>query len=342
MDCQCCALDPTIVERIMRVTGFKRGRERCLVEMGDDGRLRGDCTNCSGERLPILSFAPRTCMKNCRREGQFRRAVGEWESGEQGDSVFQRIVKTRHSRCNACQSTYHIPPRAVACRDLFVAARRRACEEQDGCANRECTERGPAAEAVLQGDHVDPSMKVHALGDYMWWAWNGGVDAMSEELPKVRWLCAFCHQLETTSTAARRCGDPELMPDGNSSKTSDGRSAYNSKFMALRRYPKMRYVDDRKLEMGSCQSCDRTITERNTWCFHFDHLDEESKTKGKGTVGGVKGGVGGIVGNARKDATLEHVRELLDAEMDKCQLLCVNCHHRKTVRPRSCASFGVP
>jgi hypothetical protein len=42
--------------------------------------------------------------------------------------------------------------------------------------------------------------------------------------------------------------------------------------------------------------------------------------------------VGGLVGNVSKRADLNTpgFKAILDAEMDKCDLLCHNCHHRKT------------
>ena len=57
-----------------------------------------------------------------------------------------------------------------------------------------------------------------------------------------------------------------------------------------------------------------------------------TKIKGRNTLAGVDGGVAGIVANVSKRAALDApgVKEALDTEMAKCQLLCVNCHHRKT------------
>ena len=63
--------------------------------------------------------------------------------------------------------------------------------------------------------------------------------------------------------------------------------------------------------------------------FDFDHIDES--TKSKGGLFGLNGGVAGLVNNQAKAAALALVRDLLDAEMAKCQLLCSNCHHRKTI-----------
>ena len=85
--------------------------------------------------------------------------------------------------------------------------------------------------------------------------------------------------------------------------------------------------------------------------FDFDHRDESTKRKcrcldakgrAKGGCYGCTdrlfrrgGGVCGLASNPTKAAALEydaeskpvgHIKVLLDAEMDKCDLLCHNCH----------------
>ena len=51
---------------------------------------------------------------------------------------------------------------------------------------------------------------------------------------------------------------------------------------------------------------------------------------GTGTLAGETGGVAGLVCNITNAARLDALKQILDAEMDKCQLVCANCHHRKT------------
>ena len=45
----------------------------------------------------------------------------------------------------------------------------------------------------IEFDHIDPSLKRQRLGKYDWWSWNGGVEAMKEELKNCRPLCRSCH-----------------------------------------------------------------------------------------------------------------------------------------------------
>ena len=88
----------------------------------------------------------------------------------------------------------------------------------------------------------------------------------------------------------------------------------------------------RKRTVGFCKACERSDVEGKEWAFHWDHRDEATKLKGKGTLARKQGGVAGLVGNQTKRASLKAAgfKAILDAEMDKCDLICHNCHHRKT------------
>lgn len=83
-----------------------------------------------------------------------------------------------------------------------------------------------------------------------------------------------------------------------------------------------------KRQIGCCAACKRPVLPGTEPGFDFDHTAES--TKSKGGLFGECGGVSGLVNNIVKAATLALVRVLLDAEMALCQLLCKNCHARKT------------
>jgi hypothetical protein len=122
------------------------------------------------------------------------------------------------------------------------------------------------------------------------------------------------------------------MPDGKWTGTKEEIKQYKAKRVAKIKYPKQQYVDARKRAVGCCQRCKRADVEGKEWAFHWDHRDPATKLIGKGTLAGKKGGVCGLVRNPAKRAYLDApgFKAVLDEEMDKCDLLCHNCHHRKT------------
>ena len=182
---------------------------------------------------------------------------------------------------------------------------------------------------MLGADHINPADKVEALSEWKWWATHGGPPAMRAEAAKVP-VALPCHQLEPTSTQGRRYDDPATLPDGKSKGTEEEKTQYNAKRHAKIVYPKQRYVDAEKLRRGVCLTCQRPVTSANVAAFQFDHRDETTKMKGKGTLAGKRGGVAGLVANHAKRATLAKIKPVLDNEMTLCDNLCANCHKRKT------------
>eukprot|EP00966_Prymnesium_polylepis_P094801 2195251-Prymnesium_polylepis.1 len=124
------------------------------------------------------------------------------------------------------------------------------------------------------------------------------------------------------------------MPDGKQGKsaTEEQVKQYNDKRKAKIKYPKQQYIDARKRAVGACTKCKRPVKPGEEWAFHCDHRDESTKLKGRDTIAGKTGGVAGLVANCANRAALDApgFKEVLDAEWNKCDLLCYNCHHRKT------------
>ncbi|MBE35410.1 MAG: hypothetical protein CMI16_07630, partial [Opitutaceae bacterium] len=179
--------------------------------------------------------------------------------------------------------------------------------------------------------------KEHKLSDYMYWQGHGGVEAMRAERDKgMEWKCGFCHFLEPTTTSANKYEDPATMPHGKRRGTKEEIAQYQRRLLALIVYPKQQYVDRIKRDVRKCCAfCARPVLDGEEHAFTFDHLDELTKMKnnpvtGEKTLAGKNGGVAGLVANHTKAATLDKIRDVLDAEMAKCQLLCHNCNHRKT------------
>jgi hypothetical protein len=301
------------------------------------GGLFGDCGCCSKRYKEITEFAPDACNLNFRKRPAFFEALEAYKTAyaardlEGAREARDQLDALRPTNCPSCRKTDNklTGPRK-ACRDCWVELRQEACARHGGCMNPDCREKGTNAWQVLEADHLEPEQKIHMLSDYPWWSCNGGPAAMRAEAAKCQWLCRFCHRLEKTGTQANRCGDPDLLPDGKYNGTEEEVRQYKAKHSAKIRYPKQQHVDAEKLHRGCCLACERKVTPATVVAFDFDHRDPESKLVGKGTLAGEQGGVAGLVNNCVKAAALDQIKDVLDEEMVKCDLLCANCHKRKT------------
>jgi hypothetical protein len=320
-----------------------------ISHVSRDNKLMAGCTVCINNYQPMRKFAPPKSNKNFRRLPDFNQANADFKAAVErrdlpaAQEARERVEKTRNSACVKCQHPIgYLSPAERECKEWWEAKKEEMCALFGGCQNPACRERGPQAACVLEGDHVhgkdhpDPALrKTEALSAYKYWACNGGVPAMERELAKgFNWFCGFCHALQPTCTAANRCADPATMPDGRQGKnaTEEEKAQYNAKHSAKIRFPKQQYVDERKRAIGCCAHCGRDDVAGKEWAFHFDHIDETQKLKGKDTLAGETGGVAGLVNNNVKRAALDAlgVREAIDWQIDVSQLLCHNCHHRKT------------
>jgi hypothetical protein len=310
-----------------------------------DGTLRGGCHGtCRHQFVDLMTFAPgagaaRTVAKRTRFVAAYDAYKRAFARGDQYDCAIQRatLEALRTTRCSACRpDPGHMTPATRACKEWYDAKRREMCALNHGCANPECPERGPDVWYILTADHGTNPKAKHpktgkpvSLSHVMVWPSRGGVPAMEAENEQIEsWPCHVCHNLAPTSYSGKRCPDPATMPKGKSRGTELEQKQYNARHKAEIRYPKQQYVDAAKRTIGCCAACKRPVRPGTEPGFDFDHRDES--TKNKGGLFGECGGVAGLVGNCAKAAALALVRELLDAEMDKCQLLCKNCHMRKT------------
>jgi len=84
--------------------------------------------------------------------------------------------------------------------------------------------------------------------------------------------------------------------------------------------PRDIYVRDyniqRKLEAGQCTECQMPCEEWNHVMFAWDHIDRTTKLFN--------------IAQAKKHVNTDNAHDLLKAEIDKCQLMCHNCHAYKT------------
>ncbi len=366
----------TNAERRHKVTVIKHGKP-CSVYVSDacnDGTLRGGCHNvCKNQWVGIERFAPSDESSNtAAARASFLAAYSAYRVAfalhDRDGCVAARadVERLRTSKCDTCGLVHRqLTPAMRACKAFYEGLRKAACAENGGCCNPQCPERGAEAWCVLEADHgTNPKMhdaqgKPVQLSEYVHWPALGGVEAMRLEAKQIaQWPCAFCHRLEPTSAAGRRCPDPRTMPRGKARGTKEERKQYHARHIATIVYPKQQYVDANKRAVGSCKSCHRPVLPGTERGFDWNHREEWTKRKcrclnaegkQKGPCHGCddklfrrEGGVCGLVQNVAKAAALEHVQPLLNEEMlPKCNLECANCHHRITWRlPPRCVPCG--
>ena len=162
--------------------------------------------------------------------------------------------------------------------------------------NNKCRDCGCEDFRVIEADHVR-GKKVNNLSNYVYWAANGGVEKMIEELKKCESRCCFCHMIKTKERSDQK-------------RIRERR--FSRKWWLLHRRREINLV---KMKVGECKTCKRKVTS-NTFCgFDFDHRNEETKVIN----------ISNIV-RTNKTTFEKHLRE----EIPKCNLLCRNCHKIKT------------
>jgi len=355
--------------RIMAPDSTDKKRNTYIrVQSMRSGALKGECVNCTKPSRAISDFAPPDHVNSRRKRADFLKANADYADAYEASDLEAareargRVDKFRRDKCSSCSNDPgYLSPADKACKNFWDEIRQEMCELHGGCQKAGCPMRGANRDwRVLEGDHIDPkglldpaNTKVEALSEYRWWPGHGGVPAMRLEVPKLQWICGFCHSLESTSKSGRRCGDPADMPDGKSTGTDEEIAQYKAKHSAKIRFPKQQYVDAEKLlRRKCCKRCERAVTPATCVAFQFDHRDETTKMKGNDTPAGKDGGVAGLVQNHANAAALDVVydaqgkiqyddhgvicvrdnefKPVLDHEMAICRLLCANCHKLKT------------
>ena len=360
VDTKQLALEDDGVELPKKVSkGFKYGKvhEYCGVESDSSGGILGECftaSRCGNWRTSIDNFAPADGSSNtARKRAEFFNAIEAYSlAHEQGDTLEctkQRDIvhDKRRPLCNECApKPGYRSPNNEACKRFYDELRKDACAANNGCAQKDCAERGDHTWQILTADHGTNPKKKHkitghpiSLSKAAQWVGHGGVEGMELESKQIeKWICRFCHRLEPTSSSGNRSGDPITLSRGKYNGTKEEIRAYNKRLHAVVRYPKQCHVDETKREIAKCSDCHRPVRIGQEAGFDFNHIDEA--TKGMGGLFGKRGGVGGLVNNCAKAASLENVKELLDTEMAKCNLLCSNCHHRHTWKyPKSLTKY---
>jgi hypothetical protein len=121
------------------------------------------------------------------------------------------------------------------------------------------------------------------------------------ELKKGRFLCAKHHRLETKAETKAKFQD--VAPTWELLRHQ--KATFTRRAM----------VDWIKLnKLGTCSDCKSKVTVDTVDLFEFDHVDPSTKVKD----------ISGLVSNRCKP-------EVILAEIDKCELVCVSCHRKRTL-----------
>jgi len=330
----------TEAERCKRVSVALHGKP-CLLYAyfsATDGTLKGGCLRtCNNRFVDIDNFAPTDPGKQTKFAAAYAAYKAAYTERDLVTCTKQRdiIASLRVDQCVKCREKATLSPAVLACKEWWNATRRAMATQHDGCQNPNCPERGAHVWQIITGDHGtnpkkrDAKGRLVSLSSYMEWSTLGGVPAMIEESAQIeKWICHFCHRLEPTSSSGKRCSDPATLSTGVRSDTKEGKKHRSALKHAVVCYPKQQYVDSIKRRVGCCARCKRPVVAGQETAFDWNHIDPS--TKCKGGIFGQQGGVGGLVAHDTLSATLDKVKDTLDAEIDKCELLCCNCHVRHT------------
>lgn len=292
---QAVAVDAPVAHRLSEdahweITPWCRGhrfyRATFISSESTSPELLGDCAMCLASGKPILDYAP--CpVKQASDCTAFVRAVEEWRSAalatgadKRAGLARYRVDALRERVCMPC--TYLQKEKALATTtakykvDLLLKEK---CIQNNGCQNQACPERGPEA--------------WHVLREFPICATGRGAPSGSERVHSSRWICSYCHRLES-------CPNP-----------LDNLTHIQSE--------KARYVNSLMHQLKACGSCKRPVVLGHEGAFGFYHTSKHGR---KFSINHV------IMQNT--DATrLEIVVNALDAELAKCRLECANCRARK-------------
>jgi hypothetical protein len=266
------------------------------------------CTNCK-RLFPLPHFRPANVEREARKRKLFDDAL---EAFLKEDNEFTRLAveKTRKALCTTCREIVKKTsqnPNTIKGKCYWTAI---ALRTGDCSVCGKCTDK-------LEYDHRPGEERVHAVLDASYWAKNGGVDAMIKEANKCDPKCHDCHcdyEAEgkiNHDVHKRKYATLEEMP---TTSTAEKKAKRNRGY----RDEKQTYVNDIKMRIGGCQECSKCISGReHCFKFEFGHRDATD----------YKCRVAQIVNSC---TTLKTAKPLLDQEIEKCRLLCHDCHREET------------
>ncbi len=203
---------------------------------------------------------------------------------------------------------------------------------------QKCAECGEDNVVLLEFAHFNRENKSVNLSD------GRGSDVIRQELHKGRFLCVWCHRIETKrenniiklkNKQNTRYNESEenMELDENAIKCSGplclGKTRHSSFFYTnkkcqnckkcwslyhrKRREKSHKFGVEQKLKIGKCELCNIKVTEEISCCFDFDHIDRKTK-------------IANITSLTSRGESFKKILE----EISKCRLLCCKCHRIHT------------
>jgi hypothetical protein len=306
-----------------------------LVE--HDGALYQRCSNKSCPRTcPVEAFAPRRCEAKI---ATFARAIAQYKATQSADAradlVELVVKKCEHCRDSAKRSDVNPMRGRGKCKLYWEELKETTFHTCVDCGGTRCIEAdnvvSDADRAVLfeQGKVLHATH--HPLSGYAWWALHGGVEGMKLEQQVCKPRCRMCHALQPTSTAGQRV-DPSTLPPTYPGEQRDGEAGkkmYLKRWNAKRMWPRYRFVDRYKREVGKCENLDclrdgpgnGKCVAGVEQCFDWEHSRPKKKRKG----------ISWLCCNLPVMPKAEWKKMINDELIrGRCRLLCKNCHHLKT------------
>jgi len=216
---------------------------------------------------------------------------------------------------------------------------------------QKCFNCGESRVEVLDFAHYNRSDKKMGLGH------TRTINDLTKELNKGRFLCIWCHRLETRKEIDKivknksdfeyTSEELEIEVDSKGKKCNglicEGQMRHSSLFYKhnnrlnsrckkcflykdfLRRESSRKYVNEVKLKMGKCSDCSVKVKPETTFCFDFDHIDRKNKKI-----------------DISRMVTRGYSSELIDTEIAKCRLLCCKCHRIFTFKQMNYIDYNKP
>jgi hypothetical protein len=298
-----------------------------------DGALCQPCSHCS-RTCAVGDFAPR---KGDARIAKFRRAVAEYKETQSAEAR-ATIVEYATKNCDFCRdvekrSDVNPKGKKGQCKAYWEELKETTFHTCVDCGGTRCIEAdnvvSDADRAVLFAEGKVLHATHHCLSGYGWWARHGGVEGMKLEQHVCVGRCRMCHTLQPTGSAGHRV-DPSTLPLAVPHEFTVDKKLYRKRYNAKRKWPRYRFVDRYKREVGQCENLDclrdgpggGKCVAGVEQCFDWEHSRPKKK----------RAGISWLCCNLPTNMPKAEWKGKINRELirGRCRLLCRNCHHLKT------------